>query len=816
MKPGLAIIAFLLTCFTAAAQQYTLSGKITDEQGRPIPFASIYVGYSGSGTSANNEGQYQLQLKPGDYTVQFKAIGYRQENQKLTLNANRTFNITLHTEVYELKAVAISGTGEDAAYGIIRKTIKKRKYHLQEVKAFTCDIYIKGLQRMLDAPKKFLGRNIEELGNEIGLDSNRRGIIYLSESQSKYSYVYPKQIHEEMVASKVSGNNRAFSYNRASDLEVNFYDNYQNWDQVSLRPLVSPIADNALFYYRYKYIGQTTEDGHAVNKIQVIPRREHDPCFEGFIYIEEDSWRLVGINLYITKKANIQFADTIKVSQQYLPVNSSVWMPSSVRLDFTGSFLSFRLGGYFISVYKNYNLNPALQQKDFKEALRITAEVNKKDSTYWQQERPVPLTDEEKTDYRRKEALATRRESKSYLDSMDRRNNKVRPGNFIIGGINIRNRYKREYYHFDAIPSSLLYNTVEGFAINYGATFRKIDTVNNRRSFSLGANVRYGFSDHLLDANANAAFALGRFTLSVAGGSDVVDMNNTQPMGTLVNSVYSLVRQENFKKLYHKNFATATLQGRIAGAWQGSASLEWANRRWMPNSSAYSFASSSKPFTSNNPFLPALDVPLFPENNSFKIRLRTSYNFSSRYETYPTGKRYLPSKYPTIGINFTKGIKNVLGSDVDYNQVSADVSQQNISMGVYGKTSFFISAGRFFNANSIFYTDYKHFNGNRVLPYKPDVNSFLLLDYYLFSTGSEYLEGHLEHNFSGFITNKLPLIRKLRLQEIVNINYLSTPGLKNYYELGFGVQYFNFRLMYGRAYNGPSDMRSAIRLGVSL
>ncbi len=208
-------------------------------------------------------------------------------------------------------------------------------------------------------------------------------------------------------------------------------------------------------------------------------------------------------------------------------------------------------------------------------------------------------------------------------------------------------------------------------------------------------------------------------------------------------------------------------------------------------------------------------MPLFPENKSLKITLRTSYDFSNKYETYPTGRRYLPSDYPTIGLNYTKGIKSILGSGVDYDQLSVDVSKSEISMGVYGKTSFYLSAGKFFNAKNLYYIDYKHFTGSQIIHYKNTINSYLLLDYYRFSTRSEYLEGHLEHNFSGFITNKLPLIRKLKLQEIINVNYLSTPDLKNYYELGVGLQYFNFRVTYGRSYNSGSNMHEAVRVGFS-
>jgi hypothetical protein len=112
-------------------------------------------------------------------------------------------------------------------------------------------------------------------------------------------------------------------------------------------------------------------------------------------------------------------------------------------------------------------------------------------------------------------------------------------------------------------------------------------------------------------------------------------------------------------------------------------------------------------------------------------------------------------------------------------------------MGMYGRTSFYIAAGKFVNANNLSFPDYKQFAGNQTLFYQAGVSRFLLLDYYLYSTNKQYLEAHVEQNFSGFILNKIPLIRKLKLQEIVNVNYLTTPDLKNYTELGIGVQYLN-------------------------
>jgi len=815
MKITLPFILFLLISFRAFSQQVNISGKISDENNKPVPFANVYIKNTTKGTSANSEGEYILQLKPGSYEVQYKSVGYKRESRKLDLTTSQVLNITLKIETYQLNDVIVK-SGEDPAYAIIRKAIKKRKAHMNEVSAYTCEVYIKGLQKLLAAPKKFMGIDVQKAARENGLDSNRRGIVYLSESESKYSFQKPNNVHEELISSKVSGSNRAFSYNRASDLKVNFYENIQDWEGLSNRPLISPIADNALFYYNYKYIGFSVENGETINKIKVIPKRSYDACFQGYIYILEDSWRIYGLDLYITKKQNLNFVDTLRLNEQFFPVSQKAWMPSSVKFEFTGGLFGFKIGGYFISIYKDYDLDPTFTKKEFAEVLRINKGVNKKDSAFWENERPIPLTEEEKTDYKNKAVLAKKRESKVYLDSLDEVNNKFNLNKFLLNGYHHTNRYKHEYFNLESLLGIGGFNTVEGFTLTYGATFSKqIDSINNRY-LVLGANAGYGFSDHKFKGSFNGSIPIRSFTIGFNAGSDVVDLNNTVPISPFINSLYSLFEKQNYEKLYQKQFLSLFLHKRLAGGWLANAGAEWADRKWLPNATSYSFYNpGNRVYTSNNPFTPNQDVPLFPESQSFKITFRTTYDFSDKYETFPNGRRYLPSPYPTIGLTYIKGIKDVFGSDVDYDLVSADISKSDIRAGVLGSTSFYIGAGKFLNNNSLFYPDYKQFAGNEVLFYKSGTDSFLLLNYYNFSTYTEYIEGHLEQNFSGFFLNKIPLIRKLKLQEIVDINYLSTPTIKNYTELGVGIQYLNFRLMYGRSYNSGSNTNSAIRLGVS-
>jgi hypothetical protein len=797
-----------------SAQSLTVRGKITDQQGRAIPFASIYEKNTTIGTSANSEGEYSLKLGPGKHDLYYRAIGYRQETKEIDLKTNYNLDVSLTAAVFELADVVVRSGREDPAYEVIRNAIRRRKVHLREADEYSTDVYIKGMQKMLAAPKKFLGRNIDDLSKEIGLDSNRTGIFYLSESESRLSYKRPDSYHEEMISSKVSGSNRAFSFNRASEININFYENIISMEGLSNRPFISPIAENALFYYDYKLIGTSMENGELVNKIELIPKRGGDPVFRGNLYITEDSWRIHSSELSITKQANINFVDTLNIRQQYIPVSSRIWLPSSIRYDFTGGVFGFRFGGYYLALYKNYDLNPGLSKKDFVEVLKITREVNKKDSAYWTQARPVPLTEEERADYEKKAFLALKRESRPYLDSLDKVHNKFKPVRFIIGsGYSPRNRFKKEYYTFSSLINSAFYNTVEGFGINYQVTYSKrLDSLTNK-FVNFAGKIRYGFSSEKLYGSVSGNVPVKDATLSFSVGSDVLDLNNQGSISQLGNSINSLFYERNFLKLYESKFISLSL-GQRFGGFVGTISTEWANRAPLRNTSQYTVRDlKDRAFTSNNPIeLQPFTSDAFPENQSLKLSFRGTFDFSNKYATYPTGKVHQASKYPRLGINYVKGLKGIFGSDVDYDLLSFDLTKSDIKLGMYGQFKFWIGAGQFLNDKRLYFPDYKHFVGNLSLSYIPKVNNFLFLDFYRNSTADKFAEAHLEHNFSGFITNKLPLIRKLKMKEVIGFNYLATPSLKNYNEAYFGLEYLTFRVMYGMANANRKKVDKGIRI----
>ena len=77
----------------------------------------------------------------------------------------------------------------------------------------------------------------------------------------------------------------------------------------------------------------------------------------------------------------------------------------------------------------------------------------------------------------------------------------------------------------------------------------------------------------------------------------------------------------------------------------------------------------------------------------------------------------------------------------------------------------------------------------------------MMLSPYEFSTGKEFLEAHLEHNFGGLFLSKIPLFKKLKMEEVIGVNYLTSDVIKNYTEVFVGIQRFGLRLNFVKAFN---------------
>lgn len=808
------LILFLIIVFNICkSQAQELSGRLTDKNNESLPFANIFVQNTNIGTTSNEEGYYKLKLpKTGTYTIIFQYIGYKQQNIQVTFskkNEEIKRDIQLESESLNLTEVVVSS--EDPAYEIIRNAQAKRKYYLEEeIKAYRCNTYTKILERSSGTSNMQV--NLFGIRNQ-ALEGDS-GIFYLSETVAEVNYQRPKKLKERVISSLVSGNAKGYSLNRSVALNP-----YRNMAMsVNDLSIVSPIADGAMAYYKYEFLGDFKEGDLLINKIKVEPKNTQSPAFSGIIYIIEDLWRVHSFDLYL-QKPTISTFTKLGAKQTYIPIGE-VWMPSVFQFYFdVGSTAS----GYYMMLASDYEVNLNFP-KDFfnREILNVEANANEFNAKYWQENRPLPLTKEEEKDYTEKflnyEKLAsdtTKTEENLEVKPVVRA--KTNWDDWLLSGANYSNSGTGVKWKADPLLFSFLnYNTVEGLVFNFGLEYEK--TFENNRKLSIKPTVRYGFKNQEPQGILNLAYTFRperSETIYVEGGRFVEAYSRNNAITPSLNTAYSLIDGKNFLKLYQRTYAGLGYSRDWLKNLNLNISGEYTQREFMENSTDYSWVKSEDlQFTPNFPQtnLEFPDTPLAISNHeAFIFNAKLRYIPGARYATFPNGKKLIGNVLPVFELTYRKGLL-----DVDFDEINFKMSDF-FPWGTFGQTRLQVGGGLFLNDSEMTFIDFHHFLGNRTVSSFNDISHFDLLDYYEFSTQKGYVEAHLQHNFNGFIFRGVPLINKWKWQNLLVANYLYTEAGGHYYELGWGIEgvlgFIRLEYVFAFRENGLQD--SGLRIGFS-
>lgn len=828
----LSTVLFLTLSYFSFSQT-GIKGFTKSDSGESLPFATVYVKGTTNGTTSNASGEFYLKLPPGQYTIVAQYVGYFVQEKIIKVGVGEQVknNFILKEQALQLQTVVITASDDNPANRIIREAIRKRKFYENEVKAFKNDAYIKGLFRLDKRPDKILGQKIT-------IDT---GIVYLSESVSKFSFERPNKIREVMISSKVSGNEQGFSFNQASDFIINMYEkNYAN-DVLGERVFISPISNQAFLYYDFEWLGFFEENGKLINKIKLLPKRSTDPVFEGYVYVVENDWRFHSVDFMATKARGIEFTDSLRINQVFAPTEFDIWMPISQKFEFQYGGFGFKGSGYFIGIYSNYEVEPnyelfktaglydsTFQKKEEKklftkedfgaEVLKVEKGSNERDSMYWKKIRPLPLTKIEVVDYQTKDSIRLVKESAPYKDSVDVETNKLTVGNILLTGYTHSNSFKEEYWTLPAITGMLQFNTVEGFVPEFQPTYFK--QIDERTKYWVRPSMRYGFSNERFNAKLEASYRVldDKFTrYYVGGGRYTSQFNESDAIPVFINSYVTLVSGDNYMKIFEKSFGYFRFFQEVRNGLTLTANLEYASRDTLSNTNTdYTWTKAeNRSFTSNEPINKELANTGFASHQAFIATFDFRIRFGQTYATRPDRKFVYSSKYPEVHVKYKKGMK-AIGSDVNFDFVRIMVTDE-MRLGLTGTSNYSIAIGGFLNKKSVTFVDYHHFTGNQTsLSQVNGELKFELLPFYIYSTTNAYLETHFEHHFNEFILNKIPLIKKLNLQAVASVNYLKTKTVGDYVELGAGIEHiFKFmRVDYWWGIGNDDLTRQGFRIGV--
>jgi hypothetical protein len=246
--------------------------------------------------------------------------------------------------------------------------------------------------------------------------------------------------------------------------------------------------------------------------------------------------------------------------------------------------------------------------------------------------------------------------------------------------------------------------------------------------------------------------------------------------------------------------------------WNVKANFE--DRVPVENSTDFSFFKKDEFVLPNHPYELA-NVP-FNRHQALVTSLTLSYQPGQLYIQYPYRKVPIGSKYPTFEAQYSKGIKDVFGSDVDFDKWKLSVyDNMNLKMG--GEFRYKFSIGGFLNSNHVEIPDFQHFNGNQTFYNFKYLNSFQLAPYYRYSnTESFYAVAHVEHHFNGLLTNKIPLFNKLKWNLVVGSNTFYVDRNNYYVEAFAGLEniFKLFRVDFVTAYQAQPGHSFGLRIGL--
>lgn len=814
MKSGLVLIFFLLSLYLPV-QATLVTGLVKDDKGNLLPYASIIVagGKPVAGTTANKDGKYRLNLPEGSYLLQCMHVGYKMSEKAITV-ADHPLEINFDLQLQELtlKEVIIGQDTEDPAYEIIRQAIKKRSFYKHQVTAFECQVYIKGQLMLQDYPATLFGQKVDFEK----VDSGKSSLIYLSETIATYSFQQPEKEKVVVHSTRVSGRSDGFGF--GSPRYLTFYDNnVQISNALNPRGFVSPIANSALNFYQYKFMGSFVENGRLINQIKVTPKRPFEPLFTGYINIVEGDWRIHSVNLMLTRKSQMELADTLRIEHLYVPVTRDVWMIHSQVVYPSVKLFGFDTKGSFITVYSEYQLKPVFDRRFFGNTVLIyDTGSNKKAAAYWDTVRPIPLLKEETEDYHKKDSLEMLKQNPAYQDSLDRRRNRFTASGILIFGQTFNRQRKKTSWGYPPLIEIANFNTVEGFNLNIAPTFSQKFTENH--AVTVSPVIRYGFTNHHLNPSLAATYTFGRErtnSITMAGGKSIFQLNNDNPVRPIVNTYNTLLFGSNYLKIYEAAFGKISFVRGVGEGTTVKAGIAYQDRVPLENTDD-TYWGKAKNISRRTPNYPVeLTTHNFTAHQALIASFTVSYRPGTKYIRLPDRKINLGSKYPLFTISYTKGIKKILGSDVDYDRWKV-AARDDINLKLAGIFEYHISVGGFFNNRSLEIPDYQHFNGNRMLVATEYLNSFQLAPYYARSTTEKrYATFNMEHHFNGFLTNKIPFVKQLNLHLVGGFNAFVVHKNNYYYEVFTGVENVLkiLRIDYVWGFGNQGFQSSALRIG---
>lgn len=773
----------------------SITGFVYDESNNPIPFAKVYIKDRGnsesstgdkSGAITDFEGKYFLGCAMGVQTLVFNCIGFNDLEVNVTIDKVEPTvkNVYLQMAAAEFNEVEVSTKRKNIGWMIVQNVIQNKKNMIQQMDGYTCEIYIKGVETS-DFKQKNQTEDSDEKEGPVDVfqeeeDSRKQKLkeaanLNMIEINLTKHFQYPNGIKEIRNGYDKIGNPSQIYYQSTVKGEFNFYESLVQKDDLHMGPIVSPLHPSGILSYKYKLTEILTDGIDTTYVIEIASRSVGSSTLSGYLHIKKHEWVLTKVDLAM-HKGNLKIYDDFRIIQEFKP-QDSLWLMTNQSFEYKTKYGKETIFGKTNVAYSQYQINPVFPKKFFSNELGVTTkEAYERDSSYWDEIRPEPLSIEEQRSKFVQDSLQAIYTSKIYLDSIDSVFNKITFLKVAFLGVGHMNREKKTRWMFPSVVSLVEPVAIGGLRIGPDVSFYK--KWENNQWINTFASANIGFNNADLRGSASLYHhynpkKLSTYLVAVSKGARMINSND---------AISSLLDRQN---IYQNLGVRASHSTELINGLYFYSSFRFDQRSQFDLD--YRFVTwFDEEFQNTEPIQ-------FPTYNSLRSLFYLSYVPFQKYMTEPNRKVILGSAWPTFQIGWEKGWNGVLQSVVDFDYLSLSIDQ-SFQMRTFGESKYKIVMGQFINQDSVAFIDRKFFrqaDRNRwlAMAFIDPLNNFQNLDS-SYETQDFYIRANYIHHFNGSLVNLIPFMKKTGIKSVAGAGFIYLPEHNNYFysEAYLGVE----------------------------
>ncbi|HSU49757.1 MAG TPA: DUF5686 family protein [Segetibacter sp.] len=757
------VLLFVLSII-ASYSQTVVKGVIRDGATKqPLQSVSVYF-KGGKGVMSNPDGSYTLATENTRLTtLQYSYVGYKTITK--TITPNRSQNIDLFLEVLDVKSNVVVKTNKRGKYSnknnpaveLIRQVIDhKDENRLTAYDYVSYEQYEKKEVLLTKTPEKLLNNKFLKNFDFVFQNNDTTKIqgramlpVYMQEISSQTYYrKNPEKKKTYILAEK------KVNFGDYLDVEgINSYlnrmyedvDVYENNISLLSNQFLSPIADMAPTFYRF-YIADTTEiDGIKLVRLNFSPRNLNDLLFKGTIFVTLDgNFSVQKLIMSISKNANLNFVRELHVNQNFEkgPGGRYHLIMSNTIVEFA---LTERAKTGIVAErtvsFKNFEIDKPQPDSLYKgDATVQLGTDSSRSEAFWIEHRSPQLSTAEAKVYYNIDSLTHLKSFKTFMDV----------ATLLFSG------YKN-FNVFEVGPLNAFYsfNPVEGFRLRLGG--RTTPKFNPNVYFE--NYFAYGFKDEKLKYYAAVAYSFNHSTiyayplnyLKFSYQHDTKIPGQELQFVVEDNFLLSFKRGNNDRWLYNDIFKTEYVR-----EFGKDFSYTFGFKNWKQQPAG--IISYLKPDGAGFINVPDLTT----------TELSLELNWSPHRQFYQ-GKRFrtpIINKYPIFKFRSISGVKGILNSEYNYQNFNLTINKR-MMLSQLGYADILVEGG--YILGKVPYPLLTVHRANQTYSYQ--LESYNLMNFLEF-VSDHYAAFNIDQHFNGFFFNKVPLLKKLNLREVMSAKIL--------------------------------------------